>query len=1248
MGCDGSFPNASSAPAWKERFFDMSIVDSASQDEPALGNLYLFPDLPDDATQRAFIGETLATIREHRRALQSAETESSRIARMRPRVEELQRALRARLTAATDVCARFEEAVRRSDAREAGRLFRDLVIARLETRTLRAEWDTAMQSSVTALGDLASAHLAGGARLRLVAQTGHSSSIRALAFSHDGSWLVTAGNDGRTILWEAAIGRELFTWQADAPWHPSADALVASSLALTADGQLLLVDDESGLLFRFDHRKDAYHLNDGSAPSRRIAFSSDGSSVATTGAGVVVWSNAPRTLRCLGPGVARGSSSVDRGLALTVGPDHRAILHDDAKNRLPLEGPGAPLSAAALSADGERAATLDAEGRVDVWDARNGRRLKTWKLDGGTQALTLSRGGRLLLTWSKEAGVRLWDIESDPPAPRASVAGALAAIAEPIRAAGLSPSAAQPLLVVGTESGALWAIDATRGDVVWSVPGMRLSHVRLAFSADGRQLTVTGEDGAAHRWDLASGRPVERQASAPVETPAGATPDSGGGPHVDVSSEAPSWTAHAGHIVRDPETGEPLGYYESWGRSTPPQVAFSTARDRVLLFHKGGSTALLDATRPRDQWLFKPTIRWSAKLRHVAVIALSPDGRHVVAGTRDGVLYFRDDRSAKPLCQAIALSGGRWAVADDEGRYDAPSGGGVAAGFHWVLDLEPITLDQLKARYYDPFLLAKKLGLSPEPLRDVTYLAPKLFPAARLELDARGPNGPTLHLWLIDRGGGIGPVRVSINDKEAFVCRVIEEPAGGAVRVRIGDRELLAGARRREDGALQELAFSVPLARHPYLLPTGDNRVTVVTTNHQELLVSRDLTGWVAVAAERAPEPPHLWAIVVGVASYADPSLRLRYAAKDAEDIAAALQIAGAGLFGEAHVHVKVLSTERPVAEWPTRANVEAAFSEARGARSDDVLVLYLAGHGAQLKEGQDQDFCFLTQDAVGGALADSEVRRRVAISSHELTAWIQRIPALKQVLLLDTCHAGQLVADWSERRELPSSHVRAIERMKDRMGLYVLAGAAAGAVSYEASRYAQGLLTYALLFGMRGPALREGRFVDVHLWLTHAIDQVPRLAARLGGVQRPLLAVPRGGATFDVGAIEPAERGRIPLAIELPLLVRAGFQDEDEMVDTLGLGELVDEALRDLSASASEASFVFVEVDTLPGACKIVGRYRVERDAVAAAARLVRGRDRLVEFAFQGRAGAAGELARAIAEKASSALRTAGPGSAA
>ena len=64
--------------------------------------------------------------------------------------------------------------------------------------------------------------------------------------------------------------------------------------------------------------------------------------------------------------------------------------------------------------------------------------------------------------------------------------------------------------------------------------------------------------------------------------------------------------------------------------------------------------------------------------------------------------------------------------------------------------------------------------------------------------------------------------------------------------------------------------------------------------------------------------------------------------------------------------------------------------------------------------------------------------------------------------------------------------------------------GSAADAVSYEASRYGQGLLTYSLLQGMKGAALKEDQYVDVSKLFEYAADEVPRLAQNVGGIQRP------------------------------------------------------------------------------------------------------------------------------------------------
>src|SRR5215471_10574912 len=247
--------------------------------------------------------------------------------------------------------------------------------------------------------------------------------------------------------------------------------------------------------------------------------------------------------------------------------------------------------------------------------------------------------------------------------------------------------------------------------------------------------------------------------------------------------------------------------------------------------------------------------------------------------------------------------------------------------------------------------------------------------------------------------------------------------------------------------------------------------------------------------------------------------------------MARAIRIGAERLFGAERSHVTLLTTaQEPGTVLPTRENIRQAFEAARQAKPTDILMVYMAGHGVNYG-GQEGDYYYLTQEARSGDLTDPEVRRRTAVSSMELTDWIKQIPALKQTLVLDTCAAARLVEKLTEKRDVPSSQIRSLERMKDRMGLYILAGSAADAVSYEASRYAQGLLTYSLLLGMRGAALRENGFVDVSKWFDYATDEVPELAKDIGGIQRPSIAIPLGGSSFDIGQIGDEDKARIPLA---------------------------------------------------------------------------------------------------------------------
>src|SRR5262249_18810899 len=156
--------------------------------------------------------------------------------------------------------------------------------------------------------------------------------------------------------------------------------------------------------------------------------------------------------------------------------------------------------------------------------------------------------------------------------------------------------------------------------------------------------------------------------------------------------------------------------------------------------------------------------------------------------------------------------------------------------------------------------------------------------------------------------------------------------------------------------------------------------------------------------------------------------------------------------FGPDKFHLTKLISPLPTADQPdadhrpTRENMLhalAALQDAKQVKPTDILVVYLAGHGIN-STGNDDSFYYLTCEAQNGNLSDPQVRQKCAISDQELTQSISKSPALKQVMILDTCHSGRLVEDLSKQRDVPSNQERALERLKDRTGLHILAGCAA------------------------------------------------------------------------------------------------------------------------------------------------------------------------------------------------------------
>ncbi|MCH8905254.1 MAG: caspase family protein, partial [Bacteroidetes bacterium] len=447
-----------------------------------------------------------------------------------------------------------------------------------------------------------------------------------------------------------------------------------------------------------------------------------------------------------------------------------------------------------------------------------------------------------------------------------------------------------------------------------------------------------------------------------------------------------------------------------------------------------------------------------------------------------------------------------------------------------------------------------------------------------------------MYIELTEREGGIGKISVFINGKEVI------EDARSHMKTKSGSAPVI----------------KIKLKRYKdYFISGKKNQISVKAYNEEGYLSSQ-LTSKSVITkhSKRAKTldsniPTNLFAIIIGTADYRGDKLDLKYADKDADKMAKAIEMTANRLFGKDHVFMKVLTTsKRDKDQQPTKENIENVFNDfADKAGASDVLLIYFSGHGVNYG-GSDGLFYYLTKDIESGDLTDPGIRKRYAISTNELTEWIKAIPAQKQVMIIDACASGKLVEDiLASTKDVSSSQIRALERMKDRTGMFIITGSAADMVSYEASHYGQSLLTYSILYGINGDVPKQDGSIDIATLFQYAADHVPDLASDIGGIQRPVVSTPFGGNSFDIG-IKTSEM-HIDLEEVKPIFIRSNFQEQNEYADVLQITSLIDQNLYDISFGDDLIDLVFSDVSKYEGTYSIKGRYLIDNNGVIVTAKL-------------------------------------------
>jgi uncharacterized caspase-like protein len=141
-------------------------------------------------------------------------------------------------------------------------------------------------------------------------------------------------------------------------------------------------------------------------------------------------------------------------------------------------------------------------------------------------------------------------------------------------------------------------------------------------------------------------------------------------------------------------------------------------------------------------------------------------------------------------------------------------------------------------------------------------------------------------------------------------------------------------------------------------------------------------------------------------------------------------------------------------------------------------------------------------------------------VAEDVLVDWIKGAAALKRILVLDTCHSGAAITLVGKRN--PFAFRGSIERLNRASGLNTIGAAVAGEEAQEVSELGHGVLTYALLAGLRavdrGPLQDDSirpanpdQVTDVLEWFAFAAKYVPILTKKYLGREQDIYSKTQG-----------------------------------------------------------------------------------------------------------------------------------------
>jgi WD40 repeat protein len=480
-------------------------------------------------------------------------------------------------------------------------------------------------------------------------------------------------------------------------------------------------------------------------------------------------------------------------------------------------------------------------------------------------------------------------------------------------------------------------------------------------------------------------------------------------------------------------------------------------------------------------------------------VNLTPDGRLVIAAFGDGtVRWYRLSDGQELLALFVNRDDLRWVAWTPSGYYMASPGGEDMIGWTlnrgWEQAADFFAASRFRERFSRADIVQQVL---------VTLDEGKAVEAANRAANIKTDNSSAASklppvIKIISPADG-----TLVRDKDITVEYELRSPSGLPVD---SVEVMIDGHPTRGFARTDTVVNGAKIERLTINVPAGDTELGLLprsgTLAGEVAKVKLRWAGQVDAAADDRFKPK-LYGVVVGVSNYVNPALKLKYAAKDAKDFAAALQAQKGGLYRD--VELTVLTDAEA-----TNAAVRRALTWLkRSVTSRDVGIVFLAGHG----QSDANRYYYLTADADLNQLEDTALD---GVTLRDRTRL-----ASKVLVFLDTCYAGQAMG--STTRGVTDINAIVNDLSSTENGVTTYASSTGREVSMEDPAWGNGAFTKALIEGLgtlgKAKADMGGKGVittaSLDFWISERVKELTH------GSQHPVMTRPATVPDFPMFVVK-------------------------------------------------------------------------------------------------------------------------------